>query len=57
MWSGEFDIGALLSHRIYSQIKDYNWEIWLNRNVNINYKSWNENEMLECKWNERTKSK
>ena len=39
MWSGEFDIGALLNRKKYSQIKDCNWEIWLNRNVNVNYKS------------------
>ena len=59
MWSGEFDIGALLNRKKYSQIEDCNWEIWLNRNVNVNvnYKNRNENKILKWEENETTKSK
>ena len=55
MWSGAFDVRALLSSKKYSQINDCNWESWLSRNVDITYKNWNE--MLKYKWNEITKSK
>ena len=57
MWSGEFDVGMLLSPRKHVQIENCNWELWLNRNVNVNYKNWNENKTLECKSNERTENK
>ena len=53
MWSGEFDVGVLLSHRKYSQLEDCTWETWLNKKININYNNWNENEIIERKWNEK----
>ena len=53
MWSGAFDVGALLSYRKYSQIEDCNWEIWLNRNVifviRTEMKCKNRNEITESK--------
>ena len=53
MWSGAFDVRALLSHRKYSQLEDCTWETWLNKKININYNNWNENEIIERKWNEK----
>ena len=52
MWSGD-ELYLVVENN--SQIEDFNSEIWLIRNVNVNYKNWNE--MLQSKWNEITASK